>query len=258
MVLVIACAIGLLKLSMKGGMHEWTSGSLDPYLIQQPLNLVAALIIGTAVLVTLFYCVEALHGERSDRSILFWKSLPISDLATVLSKVGVILIIPLICFAVVYATQIVLLLLSSLALLAHGQGIGPLWTNLSLVQMPLMVLYHMVTMHVLWYAPIYAWLLLVSAWARRAPFLWAVLPPVGIGVFESIAFHTSYFRNMLLGRLGGDPGGSDMSVHVTNMDPLMHITPLHFLLSPGLWIGFLIAGLLLAAAVRVRRSHGPI
>ena len=33
-----------------------------------------------------FYLMDTLHADRKDRSVLFWKSLPLSDTTTVLSK----------------------------------------------------------------------------------------------------------------------------------------------------------------------------
>ena len=74
-----------------------------------------------AFVVGVFYCLDALHGERRDRSILFWKSLPVSDLTTVLSKASIpLVILPLITFAIVIATQLIMLLLSSAAMLISG------------------------------------------------------------------------------------------------------------------------------------------
>ena len=154
--------------------------------------------MGTTFIVGMFYCLDALHGERRDRSILFWKSLPVSDLTTVLSKASIpLVVLPLLTFAITVATQLIMLLLSSAVLLGSGLSVATLWTQLSLFQMSLMLLYHLVTVHALWYAPIYGWLLLVSAWARRAPFLWAALPLLAIGVVEKIAFNTSHFAAML-------------------------------------------------------------
>src|SRR6266849_1251595 len=140
-------------------------------------ELAAALIMGTALIVGIFYSLDALYGERRDRSILFWKSLPVSDLITVLSKLTIpVVILPLLSFAIAVATQFVMLLLSSVALLGSGQNIGALWARMSFFHTSLMLLYHIVTVHGLWYAPLYGWLLLVSAWAPRAPFIWAFLP----------------------------------------------------------------------------------
>ena len=226
--------------------------------LEEPYTFAALLIMGTTFVVAVFYCLDALHGERRDRSIMFWKSLPVSDLTTVLSKASIpLVILPLLTFAITLATQWIMLLLSSAVLLASGQSVATLWTHLSFFQMSVMLLYHLLAIHSLWYAPIYAWLLLVSAWARRAAFLWAFLPLVGIGIVEKIAFNTSNFAGMLGNRISGGaeavmmPGGSPM-------DPMTHLTPGHFLISPGLWIGLAIAAAFLAAAVRLRRYQGPI
>jgi ABC-2 type transport system permease protein len=207
-----------------------------------------------------FYCLDALYGERRDRSILFWKSLPVSDLATVLSKmITPLVILPLVSFAIAVVTQWIMLLVSTAVLLGSGLSVGPLWTHASLFQQWLMLLYHLLTAHGLWYAPIYGWLLLVSAWARRTPFLWAALPPLAIAAVEKIAFNTSHFGAMLANRmLGGGGGSDDFMTGSLSMDPLMHFTPGQFLTSPGLWIGLAIAAALLAAAVRLRRDQGPI
>ncbi len=125
----------------------------------------------TTLLVGVFYCLDALHGERRDRSILFWKSLPVSDLTTVLSKASIpLVVLPLLTFAITVAMQWIMLLLSSAVLLGSGLSVATLWTQLSFVQMSLVLLYHLLTVHSLWYAPFYGWLLLVSGWARRAPF----------------------------------------------------------------------------------------
>ena len=91
----------------------------------------------------MFYCLDALHGERRDRSILFWKSLPVSDLTTVLAKASIpLVILPLLTFAITVAMQWIMLLLSSAVLLASGLSVATLWTQLSLFQMSLMLLYH--------------------------------------------------------------------------------------------------------------------
>src|SRR5205807_10302029 len=134
--------------------------------LDKPYELSAALIMGTAFIVGIFYSLDALYGERRDRSILFWKSLPVSDLTTVLSKFTIpLIILPLLSFAIAVVTQFVMLLLSS------GLSAGTLGARMSFFHLSLMLLYHILTVHGLWYAPLYGWLLLVSAWAPRAPFI---------------------------------------------------------------------------------------
>jgi ABC-2 type transport system permease protein len=228
-------------------------------LIEQPYDFAALLIMGTTFLVAVFYCLEALHGERRDRSILFWKSLPVSDLTTVLSKASIpLVVLPLLTFAITFVTQCIMLLLSSAVLLGSGLSVATLWAALPLFQMSLMLLYHLVAIHALWYAPIYCWLLLVSAWARRAAFLWAALPLLAIGVVEKIAFNTSHFAALLAYRMSGGPEGAAYTADSMAMDPLTQISPGQFLISPGLWIGLAVAAAFLAAAVRLRHYRGPI
>ena len=226
---------------------------IDHYLIS------SLLLMATTFVVSVFYCLDALQSERRDRSILFWKSLPVSDLATVLSKATVpFVILPLLTVVLSVIAHAVLLLLSSAVLMANGQGLGTLWAHVSLPEMSLMVLYHMVTAHALWYAPIYGWLLFISAWARRAPWLWAILPPLAIGVVEKIAFGSSVFGDLLARRFSGGPVGTDFIVASRMMDPLMQMTPGTFLASAGLWVGLLVAAVCLGGAVRLRRRRGPV
>jgi ABC-2 type transport system permease protein len=239
-----------------------TLSSLDPAhqreALAQPYDVSAGLIMGAAFIVSIFYSIDALYGERRDRSILFWKSMPVSDLTTVLAKASVpLFVLPLLAFAITVVTQAIMFLLSSLVLLANGLSVVTLWSQLRLPVVLLGLLYHLVTAHMLWYAPFYAWLLLVSAWARRAPFLWAVLPPLAIGIFENVAFHSSNFASLLNDRFSG---GSD-AVHSMTGDfpfhPGMQLDPVAFLAAPGLWIGLIFAALFLAAAVRLRHYREP-
>jgi ABC-2 type transport system permease protein len=220
-------------------------------------ELSAALIMGTALIVGIFYSLDALYGERRDRSILFWKSLPVSDLTTVLSKLSIpMVILPLLSFAITIATQFIMLVMSSVILLGSGVNIAALWTEVSFFRVSLVLLYHLLTVHGLYYAPIYGWLLMVSAWVPRAPFIWAFLPPFVICGLEKIAFNTSYLLALLEERLTG-PGNS-MVQHDHAKDFAGTLIPHHFLSAPGLWIGLVIAALFLAVAVRLRRYRGPI
>jgi len=237
--------------------------ALDPgqqhELIEQPYNFAALLIMGTTFIVAVFYCLDTLHGERRDRSILFWKSLPVSNLTTVLAKASIpVVVLPLVTFAITAVTQGIMLLLSTVALLGSGVSVATLWNHLPLSQMLLMLLDHLLGIHGLWYAPIYCWLLLVSAWARRAPFLWAALPLLAIGMVEKIAFNTSYFAAMLQYRFTGGPESAAFKAGSMSMEPLTKVSPVNFLMSPGLWIGFAVAAAFLAAAVRLRRYREPI
>jgi ABC-2 type transport system permease protein len=216
----------------------------------------ASALVAAAFVVGVFYCLDALHGERRDRSILFWKSLPVSDLTTVLSKASIpLVVLPLITFAIVIATQLIMLLLSSAAMLISGlSASAPAQSSL---QQPLILLYSLVVI-ALWHAPIYGWLLLVSSWARRAVFLWAVLPVIAVTILERVAFSTSYIPKMIGRRLVGFRTEAFAGNTHDVIDSVTQLTPGTFLSAPGLWIGLAVAAALLAAAVRMRRYREPI
>jgi ABC-2 type transport system permease protein len=228
--------------------------------IVMPYSMAATLIMFTGVVVALVYCLDALYGERRDRSVLFWKSLPVSDRTTVLAKACIpLVVVPLVTASIALGTQLLMLPLNTAVLMASGVGTARLWDELPLFQMWLIQPYGL-AVHALWHAPLYAWLLLVSAWARRTPFLWAALPPAAIGAVEHVAFGTAYFGALLGHRVMGA-----MRVAFTvQAEPhglitqLAQLTPGRFLSSGGLWIGLLFAAAFLAAASRLRRNRGPI
>src|SRR5205823_9810456 len=144
--------------------------------IEMPYNVAAMMLIFTAFIVGVFYCLDALHGERRDRSILFWKSLPVSDLTTLLSKITVpMVVLPAIVFALVVCVQLIILLMTSVNLMFHGMSPATTWSYIPFFENWVVLVYGLIALS-LWHAPIYGWLLLVSGWARRATFLWAVLP----------------------------------------------------------------------------------
>jgi ABC-2 type transport system permease protein len=228
--------------------------------IEQPYDLVAMMMIFILFIVGVFYCLDALHGERRDRSILFWKSLPVSDLTTALSKVTIpLVVLPLIAFAIVVCVQLIMVLETGVVLIFHGMSPATTWAAVPFFQDWFVLLYALVAL-ALWHAPIYGWLLLVSGWARRATFLWAVLPLIAIGIFERITFGTSYFGTFVKHRLMGfGPGAFDFQGHSQpTIDSLAQLTPGRYLSSPGLWIGLVVAVAFLAAAIRLRRYRGPL
>ena len=225
-------------------------------LLMERYEFSASLIMGIAFIVGIFYSLDALYGERRDRSILFWKSLPVSDLTTVLSKLIVPIVgLPLLSFTITIATQFIMLVMTSVVLLGSGVNIAALWREVSFLHFSLVLLYHVLTVHGLYYAPIYGWLLMVSAWAPRAPFIWAFLPPFVICGVEKIAFNKTHFCTLLGERLTGPGGTMADNDHTKNFSTLI---PHHFFSEPGLWIGLAIAAIFLAIAVRLRRYRGPI
>jgi ABC-2 type transport system permease protein len=221
--------------------------------IELPYDIAAMMLIFTAFIIGVFYCLDALHGERRERSILFWKSLPVSDLTTVLSKAIIpMVVLPLVSFAIIVFTQFIMLVISTVALLPSGLATTT-WANFNLFRQSLILLYGLIAI-ALWHAPIFGWALLISGWVRRATFLWAVLPLLAIAFFEKITFNTSHFASMLKDRLLGFASEAfEFSAHT-----VPQLTPGKYLTTPGLWLGLVFAAAFIAAAVRLRRYRGPL
>jgi len=219
----------------------------------------AALVFITATLTGIFYSLDALIGERRDRSVLFWKSLPVSDRTTVLSKAIIpVGVLPAVAFAVTIAMHILLLLIFSAGMLIFRQPLSHLWSLLPFFQIQVFVLYVIVTF-TLWFAPVYGWLLLVSSISRRAALVWAVLPFVVAVGLERFAFRSEYVLRWLQHRFVGglQAGFIDMTQHHGEVG-LKAATPGFYLASPGLWMGLAAFAIFLFLCIRIRRVQGPI
>ncbi len=219
--------------------------------------LVASVIFAASALTGLFYCLGALHGERRDRSILFWKSLPVSDTTTVLAKAVVpFAVAPAVAFVVICVTQLILIADARVVFaIRHGDD--------TLAHFPLLrllgeQLYELAVI-IPWYAPLWAWLLAVSAWAKRTTFLWGVGPPLAACAVERLAFGTSNLWQLLRSRLSPpDVQAFDYVPHGLAVDPFPSLDPVKYLSSPDLWAGLALAAIALAATIWLRRRQEPI
>ncbi len=212
-----------------------------------------------------WYLLDCLYADRKDRSVLFWKSLPISDTATVLSKLFTGLIaIPLVYFlAADLTTLIIAFILSIRARTALGTS---LWQPDLWLQLQALWLYLIVTTAV-WYLPLAGWLMVVSAWAKRAVMLWSILPPLALYLLERWFFGTHVFGDALVERTVGYPAHAfrdlaDRSAWITTVIGGDSITtpgsiwrifdPVEFLSSTATWAGLAVGIGLVAAAVQLR------
>ena len=214
-----------------------------------PFSMVASVVLLSSFVVGVFYALDALHAERRDRSVLFWKSMPVSDTTTVLAKAAIpFALLPFIAFVAALSTQLLMLPI------AHGSL--PL-ADLDLGRMTLVMAYG-VAIHALWFAPIYAYLLLVSAWAPRAPLLWTIVPFVVIAFAEKIAFGTAFALSVLRYRVLGamSEGFAPNALH-SPITQLSQLEPARFFASPNLWLGLAFAAACIYGAIRLRRHRDP-
>lgn len=228
--------------------------------LNMPYAAAAGAVFVISFLVSLFYCAGALHGERRDRSILFWKSLPVSDATTVLSKAAIPLVVqPLVILAVAVAGQLLMAAWTGIVLLANGVDATLYWRFLHLPLIWAMLPYGLVV-NALWLAPLFAWFLLVSAWAKRMTFVWAVGPWLALALFEFLTFHTHRVWTLITARIF-DGYGLAYTVGGQGKAPvskLADVDPMAVAASPGLWVGLVFAAACLAPCVWLRRRHEPI
>lgn len=238
-------------ITLPGLPHAMRSGE-GRFGIAMPYSLAAFATLATAFVVAGLYCLEALHGERRDRSLLFWKSMPVSDSMTVAAKAFVPLVVaPMTAFVIALAAQVLMLAVATLVLLGAGVSPALLWSKVGFADMLVNLPYGLLAM-TLWYAPVFGLLLLVSAWARRTPILWAAAPPVGLCLLERIFGSTRVFDFLRHRAYGG------FSEAFSGQGDGYAADPAKYLASPQLWIGLGVAVVCLVAAARLRRSREPI
>jgi len=226
--------------------------------LSEVYEIVTVVVMMTVVFLQVLYSLDALYGERRERSILFWKSLPVSDGTTVLAKAFIPMIfLPLYGLLVTIVAQFGVLLIATVVVLFTGGSVAMLWGQSLMLTPDLLLGYHLLTVHTLWYAPIYCWILFVSAWSKRSPFVWVVFPPLAIYGVERLLFGTTLFADMLQSRFMGSSHAT-AGEGMTNMGMGTHPTPVAFLANPSLWLGLLVAAALLYGAARLRRYHEPI
>jgi ABC-2 type transport system permease protein len=215
-----------------------------------------------------WYLLDCLYADRRDRSILFWKSLPISDASTVLSKLIVAMVlIPLVYFAAADATALIAAFILSIR--ARASIGSALWQPDVWWQIQVLWVYCIVTTAI-WYLPIAGWLILVSAWAKRAVMLWAILPPLVAYILERVFFGTHVIGRVIAIRVGGMPSvafngakqvwtegkgvvdNEGVPVSVWHL-----INPSGFFTSAETWIGAAVGIALIVAAIqfRIRRTE---
>lgn len=242
--------------------HHWADflhaemlrkGRTELFVTFLPFGLASSAIVALSWVLAAFYAIEALHGERRDRSIVFWKSMPVSDVTTVVAKAGVALVVvPAIAVAISLATQVVMAIATYALSLARGVDALPVIGTVPWSVTTIAMIYGVVV-QALWFAPVAGYLLLVSAWARRLPSMWALLPIFAAVVVEGIAWRSWHVLRFLGDRIFGARRAYTVDVLNEPVTQLSQLDPARFFSSPGLWLGLVVACFFIAAAVQVRR-----
>ena len=216
----------------------------------------------------IFYCLDSLYAERKDKSILFWRSLPITDAETVVSKfLTAILAIPLATMAAVIISH--LLNLVTMSVWLSTEGVDPLrfvWGAVPLFDTWAAVFVFLLAVPV-WMSPLLGWFLFISAWAKRGPLLRAVLPIAMLPILEYIFFKSWHLGMAIVNRLGVESmpifdifdfverfEQDDLHSALGEDISLLSLLDIpKFLASPDVWAGVVVCGLFIIAAIYVRR-----
>jgi ABC-2 type transport system permease protein len=217
-----------------------------------------------------WYLLDCLYADRKDRSILFWKSLPLSDTETVLSKLIIaVVVIPAVYFIIADVTALIMAFIVSIRL--RSLIGGALWQPEVWLQIQVLWIYVIVTTAI-WYLPVVGWLLLVSAWAKRAVMLWSILPPLLLCIIERF-FGTHMVWNVIRQRLFGLPaaslrpsGAQSWNVSGAADDSTLHLpsSVWHFIdaggffSNPQTWIGAAVGVVLVVGAIQLRMRRTEI
>lgn len=220
-----------------------------------------------SAILTIFYCLDTLYAERKNKSILFWRSLPITDAETVISKLLTALFaIPVITFVVSMAAHVVNLILTSIFISIEGGSPGFLiWQSAPALLFDVgTAMLLLMLMLPIWFSPFIGWFLFVSAWTKRSPLLTAFLPLIVLPILETIILPTHFLWDAISTRFqswpmftGIDPETFFNEEKLARMEMdvglLDFIDVGRFLISPAMWAGAVVCGLFVTAAIYVRR-----
>jgi ABC-2 type transport system permease protein len=274
-VITLAVLTGQMSISAYGGEVDLAiSGASNADPAHRRVALMAAFGAITGVfavgagIVMVFYSLDALYSERKDKSILFWRSLPITDADTVISKLlTAMLVIPAVALAGTFVTHLLFMILSSAWVMFEGGNAWHLiWSGAPLFDAWSSAILTAVATTI-WMSPFIGWFFFVSAYTRRMPLLMAVMPLVVLPLIEIAILPTQILANAIWSRFTEMPlagmnakellnDHSAFSLKEENISMLAALDMGRFFSSPDVWAGALVCGLLVTAAIYVRRFKG--
>lgn len=190
--------------SMPSGIDDLHDGKQFAEVLNA-LNVIFLLVMWT---ISVNYLAGSLYNDRRDRSVLFWRSMPISDLREVISKyITIGLAVPVVYALISILTQLFIVgagaffLARTSGSLEHVSvfswfSVSEIFRNTALI-LPVTVLVAF---------PLYAWSLLASAWAKNSPVLWTFGVPAGAIFAERLLFGSSWLAQRIARCIPGGEG----------------------------------------------------
>ena len=217
------------------------------------------LVLGFPILLTvgfglLAYSLSTFADERKDRSLIFWRSLPVSDLTTVLSKVFIVtLIVPLMVIPYIILLQLVAMTSASIFFAINDiVSFGWLWGSYIITDWFRIIF--SLWAQALWSLPLFLWLMLAGTYAAR-PIAGAIVPPVILIVLEGVIFKTNLVLEFIENRIGFWSRSDSFPKEYQEIR-VVDISDILLLFSTqAFWIGILASVILVAGIVYVRSSN---
>ncbi|MDG1707527.1 MAG: hypothetical protein P8H03_02140 [Emcibacteraceae bacterium] len=236
-----------LQESMREGFKEARNEGHDPSFIITSMLLASPVLLWMASGFTItFTALSSLHDERKDGSILFWKSMPVSDTKEVLIKLATVaLVIPFVIVPFALIIQLFIVLAMTIVGLYHGLD---LWAMLySNINLPYLLIANIVEplMTIVWIMPIVTWFMLVSSFSRRPPFLIAFAVPALIIATEELFFEGSLLLKAIVTLFSsmGSNFGEDNYFALTSLS------------EPALYVGLAISAAMIYGCIYFRKRH---
>lgn len=217
------------------------------------------LVLGFPILLTvgfgiLAYSLSTFADERKDRSLIFWRSLPVSDLITVLSKVFIVtLIVPLMVLPYIILLQLVSMTSASIFFATNDiVSFGWLWGSYIITDWFRIIF--SLWAQALWSLPLFVWLMLAGTYAAR-PIAGAIVPPVILIVLEGVIFKTNLVLEFIENRIGFWSRSDSFPKEYQEIR-VVDVSDILLLFSTqAFWIGILASVILVAGIVYVRSSN---
>ncbi len=169
--------------------------NLSPYLIFSYFGHGIALIYETmAVIIAMFFLLGAAYGDRRDRSVLFWKSMPFGETQSLLVKlVFASVVIPFLALAISFVV-----LMASAFMLSGFFAVSEQysWWSAFVETDPITIwLSHCLALPILAIKvlPLYCWLLFCSAFVKKSPIFLAIIVPMVIVFIEMHIVGSTHF-----------------------------------------------------------------
>ena len=216
-------------------------------------------VLGLPILLTvgfglLAYSLSTFADERKDRSLIFWRSLPVSDLTTVMSKlVFIVVFIPLLVLPNLILLQLVASLSVSIYFVSNDiVPFGYVWTSYFISDWFRIIF--SLWAQALWSLPIFLWLMLSGTYFKK-PVIGAVVPLVALVVLEGIIFKANNVQEFIENRLGFWSRADSFPIQYEEAR-VVDITDVYLMITTqAFWIGMIASAVLVAGIVFTRSTN---